>query len=198
MDRSPLYPFFEKRLRNGFARIIHRQLTPWLMLDSGENINVRDFAGNPISFQSISFDGYARKTFWDNYVQPFIEEMAEREISMAVTTAAARGLEVTRTLHELEHLLMAGSLEVFQKMAAIDQRLHCSKHGHDESQAHTQRCIDAELLRIQSYVSALVESELNAWHPKSALALWHDKHGFALWTITTLIALAGMTHSILT
>ena len=189
---TPLYTTFKKRISDSVEQLLQNQVTPWAFLNSGKPFRVQKFGGREICYEGVGFEGSPRDVFWGRYIEPFLEDLAVREIDAAVSLARERDVEAKLLLLEVQGLLRDGSRRVFARMAEIDQRLN--GNGHPKNVP--LRRVEHEVQSMDQFIEERIHAELDMWRPspkqKPGLEGWYEKNKFWVWLIGTLIAIAGL------
>jgi hypothetical protein len=118
---SPLYPTFEKRIRDACEALQRRQVDPWAFFHTG--LEVRNHLGRTISMSGVKFMGSPEIVFWSRYIEPFMEDIAVQEFSAARAMASERGVDLGELLPEVRGLLDSNFGKIFQRMTEIDRQL---------------------------------------------------------------------------
>jgi len=153
---SPLYPTFRKSIDDAVNRIIAEQVTPWSFLTAGHPFLVKTFEGKEISYEGAEFEGSPRTVFWSHYIEPFLEDLCDSEISKAVTMAKDKNVDGRLILPELQDLLTDGCRRVFARMADVDRRLRGK--GYPDKVA--VRSVDAEMATMMRFIEERIHAEL--------------------------------------
>ena len=158
---TPLYPTFKKRIEDAIELLLQNQVTPWAFLNSGKPFRVKKFDGREIAYEGRGFEGSPQEVFWARYIEPFLEDLAVREIDAAVSLARERDVDAKLLLLEVQGLLRNGSRRVFARMAEIDQRLI----GNGYPQNVPLRRVQHEALSMDRFIEERIHAELAMWKP---------------------------------
>src|SRR5947199_959383 len=120
---TPLYPTFQKRVRDAVDLLIKRQVTPWVFMTAGSPFRIRTFDGEQIAYQRIQFAGSPSQVFWTRYIEPFLEDLCISEVAMVLSMSKEKGVDPRPVLSELQAHLSAGCQRVYVRMAEIDRNL---------------------------------------------------------------------------
>jgi hypothetical protein len=156
---TPLYPTFEKRIRDAIEQLIIRQVTPWSFMAAGPPFRVNHFDGRVIAYQHVRFDGSPRDVFWGGYIEPFLEDISVREISTAVTMAKERNVDGTLLLPEVRELLSAGIKKVYTRMTDVDRRLRGKGYPNNVA----LRSVEFEIQRMDKFLDQRILAEIAMW-----------------------------------
>lgn len=185
---NPLFPTFDKRITDATDHIIQHQVIPWAFLKAGPKFSVKRFDGREISYQGVSYEGSPESVFWNGYIEPFLEALAIEEISRATSLSKERNLDLKEVLPQVEGLLISASYEVFDKMAAVDQKLR----GKGFPESVPIRSTESEIGRMRSFISSHAKAELEMWKPKSRLQRLYEENTFLTWLIGAIFALTSL------
>jgi len=84
---TPLHAIFKRRISDSVEHLLQNQVTPWSFLTAGKPFRVKKCDGREISYEGVGFEGSPREVFWARYIEPFLEDLAMREIAEAVSSA---------------------------------------------------------------------------------------------------------------
>lgn len=182
---TPLYPTFQKRIRDSFEQLIKKQVTPWAFLNSGKPMKVTTHDQRHISYEGGGFDGSPQHVFWGRYIEPFMEDISISEIDAAIKMATEKHVSATLLLPEVESLLLSGVRKTFSEMAKIDQRLR----GKGFPEKIPLRSIENEFQYMTSFIEVRIQSELKMWRPKSKLEVWHQRNSSVIWFIGIVVSI---------
>ena len=185
---TPLYPTFQKRIKDTFEQLIKNQITPWCFLNSGKPMRVKMHDGKQISYEGIGFEGSPENVFWSRYIEPFMEEICINEIDLAVKMAAERNVSAILLLPEVEGLLLAGVRKTFAEMAKTDQRLK----GRGYPEKIPLRSIEKDFENMKYFIEVRIKSELDMWKAKTKLEVWYEKNKSIVWLIGIIVAIGGL------
>lgn len=185
---TPLYPTFRKRIDDAVDQLIQNQVTPWSFLTAGPPFRVKKFDGKEIAYQGIGFEGSPRLVFWSRYIEPFLEDLAVREIGTAVASARERNVDAHLLLPEIQGLLVAATRKTFSRMADVDRRLR----GKGFPEKIHLRNIDRELQGMNGFIEERIRAELAMWKPKPRIEAWYEQNKFWVWFIGIIATIAGI------
>lgn len=84
-------PGTRQRIRDKFSKLLWDQVRPFAYLDT-DAVEVRTFDGRLLSCSGVEAPG-AREILWDNYIEPFLEDLCRTETAAIADPAA---LQATR------------------------------------------------------------------------------------------------------
>ena len=160
---TPLYPTFEKRIRDGIDGLIRDKVTPWVFMPAGPPFKMRTFHGKEISYSGIKFDGSPRRVFWGRFIEPFLEDISINEMNAAVQMAHGRRVNLRILLPEIRALLHAGIEKVYVQMADVDRRLR----GEGFPQRVQPKAVDGLILSMMNFIDERIQAEIAMWRPRS-------------------------------
>lgn len=185
---SPLHPKFQKQIHDEIDLILLNQINPWMFLNSGKPITLKQFNGRTISYEGNGFEGSPRRVFWSGYIEPFLENLVIRQIENANLTAQNKNVDLKTFLPELQDLLVAGCRKVYDRMAEVDQRL-LGKGFPENVQI---RSIEHEFELIKSFISDHINAELRMWKPKRWYDGLYERHKSAIGILSLIVGIAGL------
>ena len=169
---TPLYPRFQKRIRDSFDQLIKDKVKPWVFFHSGKSMIVTKHDQSQISYEGTRFEGNPELVFWSRYIEPFMEDICIKEIDAAVKMATKRNVNTTLLLSEVQGLLLLGVLMTFSEMARIDRLLR----GRGFPEKIPLRPTENEFQKMKSFIEVRIQSELKMWKPKSKLEAWYERY----------------------
>ena len=192
---SSIFPLMQKFLDDEWVKLDGNQITPWAFFNSAEPFQVKTFHGKPIACSGIKFSVSDREIFWGKYIQPFIEDIANRAFDESLRLSKDRQIYAKEPLYETSGLLFSLARKAFRRMVTIDQRLRGG--GLPESVAPMN--VDHELGELEAFISRRLQSEISTLqsHLSWRLRKFHDGHPFVPWMIAALIAAFGSTVALL-
>lgn len=190
---TPLYPTFEKRIREAAHLLFKKQVEPWAFLSTGHPMRVTKFDGSAISYQNVGFEGSPNNVFWGRYIEPFLEDLSVKEIAAAAAAARERGVDGPKLLGEVEGLLLSYSRKTLNEMAKIDRRLR----GKGYPDSVPLRSVDREYGLVEQFIQMHVRAEIEMWKPRPWYDLWYEQNRFWVWLIGALLTAAGIAATLL-
>ena len=118
-----LIPKIHKLLQVEKERILREQVTSWLMGFANGKLETQYFNKKKISYDGIGYEGSPRNVFWGRYIEPFLEDVAERLIAEISKECIENNLNLEEELRALSVNLKNMYIRVFEEMIKIDQRL---------------------------------------------------------------------------
>ena len=185
---TPLYPTFEKRIKDAFDTLINLQIEPWAMFNSGHPTRVTRLDGRAIAYEGIGFEGSPQLVFWSRYIEPFLEEIIVQQISTAASTAREREIDGRLLLLEVEGLLLAMCQKVFTRMAQIDQRLI----GKGFPETTPLRSTDNEYGVMKEFIEKHIRAELEMWKKKPWHEGWYERNKSLVWFVGIIVTIGGI------
>lgn len=189
---TPLYPTFRKRIHDAFENLIRRQVTPWSFLTSGRPFRIQYFDGKQIAYEGVGFEGSPRDVFWSRYIEPFLEDIAIREIEAAVSQAKERGIDARQLLPEVQTLLSAGFRRVYARMTDVDRRLR----GRGFPDKVAIRPVEREIAVMDEFLGERIKAELAMWQPKAITEYWFERNKFWVWIVGITVSVVALVISL--
>ena len=115
-----------------------------------------DFYGKSISYQGVEFSGSARDVFWHRYIEPFIEDAADRAFNETLRIARDRQFAADIPLKETAGLLVSLSRKSFRRMEDIDQRLRGKGYPNSVPRYDTE----SEQAKVERFIVRRAEAEV--------------------------------------
>jgi hypothetical protein len=148
---SPLWPQFDKAINEATSALIAAQVSPWAHLQSGQALVVARGDGTTLKYPAgTRYAGAPQQAFWNGYIEPFLQRLAEAQLRAAVDAAKAAGVDGGEVVADVAELLVAACRKVFDRMADIDRRLLAQGHA-DASARSTQREVRGMELFVAKY-----------------------------------------------
>ena len=183
---SPLSALLEKQVEDLWHRLDHEKITPWAFMTAGQLFRVTDFYGRQISYQGIAFEGSPRQVFWSRYIEPFLEEAADKVVKETLSLATEKKQDARVALAEASGLIKSLVRRAFHRMANIDRRLR--GNGYPESVAI--RSVESNIAQLDVFIDRRVSAELAMLQPKSRVNDFYNDHPFLFWLVGLVIAAA--------
>ena len=185
---TPLYPAFQKRIKDAFEQLVKNQVTPWQLLNSGTPFSLKNYDRNEIYYKGVEFEGSPEQVFWTRYIDPFMEEIVINEIEEAVKIAKEKNISLALLLPEIKTLLCSGVKMTLSSMAKTDQLLRAK--GFPEK-VHL-RSIETNNSQMTRFIEVRIKSELEMWKPKSKLDNFYDNNKAIVWLTGIIVAIVGL------
>jgi hypothetical protein len=184
---TPLEPIFRKRVADAVNTLLRDQVNPWLNIADTGPFTIKGFQGTLISHDGRRFVGGPQASFWQDYIEPFLEKVIDAEISAAASAAEHRGLDLNEVLEEVEDHLQAGIKRIYHEMARIDQAL-----VRLDIPSAPMRKIDGYVDYMVAYLAERIRAERTLWGSATKLEIWHARNRFWAWAISTIIAVLAL------
>ncbi len=176
---TSLYPTFEKRIDDAVKQLIQEQVTPWIFMKSGSPFRVRRRDGQEIVYQGGEFNGTPRAVFWSRYIDPFLEELAIKEIAAAISQAKEHKVDASLLLSEIQELLVRAATSIFSQMAEVDRGLR----GGGDARSVALRSVEGDIQRMAAFIEKHIRSELLMWSPPPRQEKWFEESKSLRWLI---------------
>jgi hypothetical protein len=168
---TPLFPTFEKRIKDAVGNLIQQQVTPWSFLMTTNGLKTKYFNGKDISYRGVGFEGSPRRVFWSSgYIDPYLENLCINEISAAVKLANDREVDIKLLLLEVQALLNAGIGYVYSNMAKVDRGLR----GRGDPNSVPLQNVDNRIQFIKRFLERHIQAEISMIRPKSTVDKSND------------------------
>ena len=153
-----------------------------------QRLQVNAFCGRSISYERIEFEGSPRLVFWSRYIEPFLEDLAVKELTAAVALAKEREVDGPELLVQVQGLLLSACRSTLERMAEIDRRLL----GKGFPTSIPLRSIEPEYTALQEFIERHVRAELAMWKRRPAYERWYERNKFLVWVLGIVLAVAGL------
>ena len=181
---SPLHPLMTKLIDDEWVRLDRNQITPWAFMTAGPPFRIKDFYGKKIAYQGIGFEGSPRDIFWGRYIEPFLEDSADRLIKETLKLCEEKQHAPKEPLAELGGLLKSLAHRAYDRMAEIDQRLRGK--GYPESVGRKQT--EQEFARMEAFIEQRIAAEQAMIKPKLRINEFYHEHPFLFWLIALIVS----------
>jgi hypothetical protein len=152
---SPLFPLLQKIAQDEWIKLDQNQIAPWAFFNSGK-FQITDFFGKVIASHGIEFSGSIRDLFWENYIEPFLEDIVDRSFTETLRLARDRSQLFPDPFEEMGGQLVSLARKAFTRMAGIDQRLR--GNGYPESVPRYNP--DNESAKISEFIQRRMQAEI--------------------------------------
>jgi len=186
--RSILIPKIKKLTKKEEGQIIKNQITPWLTGFAAGKLKVKKFDKTLIKCSGILFSGSIRSLFWNNYIEPFLEDVTDRLIKKIAEECLANNLEIKTELHELSKNLQGMYKNVYEAMSRTDQKLR----GNGFPNSVPKRDITNEIANMDTYLQQQITMEIAKYNERKKLDNLKQKYSVKnLWSITLWSTVIG-------
>ena len=141
-----------------FKRLVKERVEPWIFFKNGP-------------FHAKKFDGSPRLVFWSGYIEPYIEDTANRMIEQTIELANQKGVPVSAVLMSTNANLSCGIDTVYHKMQDVDRRLRgkgCPKSVQKRDAAceikKMNNLLDRQISTHQDLAFSVSDSWFKKWY----------------------------------
>lgn len=189
---SPLFPRTIKIIDDKFLSIKQSKIDPWGMFHSGKTMTITDCRGKAISYQGILFSGSPREVFWNNFIEPCIEDAVVEVFNFIVQQCKENyRLKAKSCMDEGTILLKEKISLIYQEMSRVDQRLR----GKGFPNSVQPVDVSSKISTMCAYVDTHHRSSIDLI-AASALP-FYDKHKTLIWVAGLAIAIGGLIINIM-
>ena len=154
IDLSEILTFIDKN----FDNLCKSKVDPWYQFTE-EVFSITRHDGSKLCYQKTPYTEQPRKDLWNGYIDPFLIELSEQVIELALEGTKNQPDEtILRALEKTEMLLGDAINKVFEQMAQVDQKL-LSQAGMKNVK---RKSIDAEETIITDWVACHIEQAMPA------------------------------------
>lgn len=188
-NASPLRPALERFLRDRFVKLEREQITPWAFLNSGATMSVTDYYGRKIAYRGVGFEGSPSRTFWSNYIEPFLEQIACEAIAYARNLSSEKRVDPRGSILAVHGLLLGHIRGAYDRMAGIDRRLRGRGFPEKVPLRSTMRELQSMEAVIQRHVAAELQTLPRPPSRWARLNDWVKDRPLAKWLVAPVVAL---------
>jgi len=158
-SHTALYPKLKKIIDDECRRLQKEKITPWVFLNTGNPFEVEKHDGSLIRYEGVEFSGSPSDVFWSGYIEPFLEDFIIKTLKWTSNQCEENKLKPDKSLEEATELLKAFVVNIYGKMAGIDQTL--GSRGHPDHVA--RKNVSGEIARMSKFLDSHVNSEKALW-----------------------------------
>lgn len=168
MDSSPLNEIIKADVEEVTKSILKDTVEPWIFFGS-KGVNIKKIDGSSISISGFEYAGTAVDVFWKGFIDEYIKKKSRDLIESTRVKAIERKISVESALQDCREHLHSMVIQIFGKMAVIDQRLRGKGYPNSVQKKDVQDRIQQNFLMID----ALVNSEIECYrHSGPAKSKW--------------------------
>ena len=113
---SPIFNLIQKKIKDEYMNLSKNKVQPWFALHSGKKLRIEDFYGKTINYEGINFEGTPKMTFWDDYIDPFLEDIIIKNIRQTTRLCREYGIAKKKPFSETEELLKTLVYNIYYSM----------------------------------------------------------------------------------
>jgi len=158
--------------------VIHiAQIDPWAFISQGMSVKKHD--GREISYSGIAFSGSPEQIFWSRYIEPFLEELTQKQYNETIKLALEKEVDARLALAETRELLLSVSRKTYRRMSDIDQRLR----GNGFPDSVTPRVWEPKYEKMRAFIEEHYRSELAMLKQPSRMERWYARNKALTWIL---------------
>jgi len=171
MQSSPLNEIIKADVEEVTQTLLKDTIQPWIFFRS-HGVHIKKIDGSSISISGVEYSGSAITVFWEGFVDAYIKKRSRELIDSTRLKAVARNILVQDALQDLLVHLHSMIIEIFNRMAVIDQRLRGKGFPESVHKKDVQHRIDRIYKVINSLVNAEIECAKQYSSPKATSLTW--------------------------
>lgn len=117
--KSFLFSTLRNNIKNAYQGLTQKNVSPWYNLCFGKPLETTNFYGKKISYSGIQFDGSPKIVFWENYIEPFIEDIVCKNTRETTILCQKHEISNKLPLDETKKLLKIVVENVYHDMNRI-------------------------------------------------------------------------------
>lgn len=118
-ETSPLFSYLQKYVQNSYQNLAQNKVYPWYDLQLGKPFKGENYYGTKINYDGIKFEGSPKTIFWENYIEPFLENIVIDAIKEASTLCEKHKTRGKAPYEDLRRLLKIAVMNVYSNMNSI-------------------------------------------------------------------------------
>jgi hypothetical protein len=166
MQPSPLNEIIKADVEEVTQALLKNTVEPWIFFRS-HGVNIKKVDGRSIAISGVEYSGSAVTVFWEGFVDAYIKQRSRELIESTRLKAVARNILVQNALQDCLVHLHSMIVEIFNRMAVIDQRLRGKGFPESVQKKDVQDHIDRNYEVIKGLVNAEIECAQPSGSPKA-------------------------------
>jgi hypothetical protein len=183
MQASPLNEIIKADVEEVTQALLKDIVEPWIFFRS-HGVHIKKVDGRSISISGVEYSDSAVTIFWDGFVDAHIKKRSRELIESTRLKATMRNIVVQNALQDCLVYLHSMIVEIFNRMAIIDQKLRGKGFPESVQKKDVRHRIDSNYEVIKSLVNAEIECAQSSGSPKAnwlnALELKPNIFGFGI------------------
>ena len=153
---SPLNEIIKADVEEITQSLLKATVEPWIFFSS-HGVNIKKVDGRSISISGVEYSGSAIIVFWEGFADAYINKRSRELVESTRLEAIDRNIPVGNALQDCLVHLRTMVVTVFDRMAAIDQRLRGKGFPESVLKKDVQQYIDRNFEAIKALVNAEIE-----------------------------------------
>ena len=163
MQPSPLNEIIKADVEDVTQALLKDTVEPWIFFGS-HGVHIKKVDGSSIAISGLEYSGSAVTVFWDGFVDAYIKKRSRELIDSIRLKAIARNIPVQHALEDCLVYLHSMIVEVFNRMAVIDQRLR----GKGFPESVQKKDVQHRINRNYEVIKGLVNAEIECAQPSGS------------------------------
>ena len=181
-NKSAIYQITKNMIEDEYEKLRRDKITPWSFLHSGHSLKIKDYYGKEIYYSGvIKFEGSPEHKFWNDFIEPFLEDIVFRSIDNTIKLCRDKKLYSATPIRETGGLLKVLVRKVYNDMADVDRRLR----GAGFPQNIEKKDVSGKINPFLSLIDERIKSELSI--RKRLNEFYHYNDGL-IWLIGIILA----------
>lgn len=156
MQPSPLNEIIKADVEEVAQVLLKNTIEPWIFFQS-HGVHIKKIDGSSIAISGVKYSGSAVTVFWEGFVDAYIKKRSRELIESTRLKAAARNIPVQNALQDCLVHLHSMIVEIFNRMAVIDQKLRGEGFPESVQKMDVQHLIGRNYDVIKGFVNAEIE-----------------------------------------
>lgn len=152
------YPEITFAVENKYKQLNTEKLTPWVFLNTGKMVPIKDFYGRTIHYRgAVRFEGSPREVFWGGFIDPFLEDIFVWAFEFTIDHAKKRNLDRREPILYTRECLTNGLYLIYNEMQKIDRNLRGNGYPDRVSPRDVSQEINKMQIKIDEYRDSVLE-----------------------------------------
>jgi hypothetical protein len=156
MHSSPLNKIINADVEEVTQVLLKDTVDPWIFFRS-HGVHIKKVDGSSIDISGFEYSGSPEIVFWGGFIDAYIKKRSHELIEFTRLKAIERSIPVQNALQDCLVHLHSMIIEIFNRMAAIDQRLRGKGFPESVQKNNVQHRIDSNYEIIKGLVNAEIE-----------------------------------------
>lgn len=143
---SPLFSYLQKYVQNSYQDLAQNKISPWSNLHLGKPLKVQNYYGKKIHYEGIKFEGSPKIVFWENYIEPFLENIIIDAVRKTTSLCNECKIKNSLPFNDLRKLLKISVKNVYSIMNKI-----CSINNN---------ALDIKILRLNNIIDKTIANTI--------------------------------------
>ena len=146
-EKSDLYPITFQKIK-ALDIVISDKLMALKMFSARWKLQTTNYYGKEIHYEGILFEGTPEIVFWDNFIEPFLENGVIDILNATYQMCAEKNLEPHTYINEACDILKRLNQKTYKTMSRTDQILR----GNGYPDSVTPKNVDDKIKNMDSFI----------------------------------------------